>query len=140
MYLLHLFSEFYILNKYHIFKRKTEEKTDECKCYGCTKRLLCKCRDCILSIDCKLSFCLFKNTQKTFECKVCFSKFRTYDYLLNHRKRTNHRTKSKLNENLPKAKWIDLYFCGKFENDLGVRNMTNSKVIRYDHKPESENY
>ena len=62
------------------------------------------------------------------------------DYLLKHRKRTNHRTNSVLNENLPKANWIDMNMCGKFENDLGVRNMTNSKVIRYDHKPESENY
>ena len=65
--------------------------------------------------------------QKTFECNVCLSKFRT----LGHLNRTNHWTKSQLTENLPKAKWIDLYMCGKFDDDIGVRNMTKSKVVRY---------
>ena len=69
--------------------------------------------------------------QKTFECNICFSKFRTFNYLNKHRNRTNHWKKSQLTDNFPKAKWIDLYMCGKFDDDIGLRNMTKSKVVRY---------
>ena len=110
---------------------KTEERNNSCKCYGCIKRALCKCTNCILSIECKTSFCLLTKKQKTFECNVCFSKFRTFNYLNKHRTRTNHWKKSQLTDNFPKAKWIDLYMCGEFDDDIGVRNMTKSKVVRY---------
>jgi hypothetical protein len=110
---------------------KTEEGNTSCHCYGCVKRKLCKCTNCILSIECKISFCLFTKKQTTFECNVCFSKFRTFNYLNKHRKKTNHWKKSILNGHFPKAQWIDMYMSGVFDDDIGVRNMTKSKVVRY---------
>ena len=108
------------------------EKSNSCTCYGCIKRSSCKCSNCVLNKDYKTSFCLYENNkQATYECNVCFSKFRTFEYLKKHRKKTNHWKKTSNNEDLPKAKWIDFYMCGDFENDREVKRMTKSKILRY---------
>ena len=110
-----------------------KEEITPCNCYGCLKKSTCQCINCGLHKQCKISFCMKeKLNQYTFECNICFSKFRTLDYLKKHRKKSNHwNSSSKNNEHLPKANWIDLYMSGDFENDIDVKRMTKSKIVRY---------
>ena len=110
-----------------------KEEITPCKCYGCLKKSTCQCINCGLHKQCKISFCMYeKLNQCTFECNICFCKFRTLDYLKKHRKKANHwNSSSKNNEHLPKANWIDLYMSGDFENDIDVKRMTKSKILRY---------
>ena len=91
-----------------------QEKSKLCTCYGCIQKSSCKCSNCVLKKPCKKTFCVFKK-QSTYECSVCYSKFRTLEYLKNHRKKTNHKhnhnhvafgTSSSKNEDLPKATWL----------------------------------
>ena len=90
-----------------------KEEINQCKCYGCMKKSTCQCINCGLKKKCKISFCMLeKLNQKTFECNICFTEFRTLDYLKKHRKKSNHwKSSTKNNEHLPKANWIDLYQC-----------------------------
>lgn len=109
-----------------------QEEKKPCNCYGCKKKSLCNCSNCIIKKNCKTTFCVFELYQKKpFECNICFSKFRTSDYLKQHIIKTKHWQKTSKRVILPKAKWIDLYFSGSFENDIQVKHMTNSKVLRY---------
>ena len=110
-----------------------KEEINPCTCYGCLKKSTCQCINCGLAKQCKISFCMFdKLKQVNFECNICFCKFRTLDYLKKHRKKSNHwNSSSKNNEHLPKANWIDLYMSGDFENDIDVKRMTKSKILRY---------
>ena len=69
-----------------------KEEITPCNCYGCLKKSTCQCINCGLKKMCKISFCMKeKLNQYTFECNICFSKFRTLDYLKKHRKKSNHR-------------------------------------------------
>ena len=64
-----------------------KEEITPCNCYGCLKKSTCQCINCGLNKQCKISFCMKeKLNQYTFECNICFSKFRTLDYLKKHRK------------------------------------------------------
>ena len=110
-----------------------KEEINQCKCYGCMKKSNCQCINCGLKKKCKITFCMKEQVnQKTFECNICFTEFRTLDYLKKHRKKSNHwKSSTKNNEHLPKANWIDLYMSGNFENDIGVKLMTKSKILRY---------
>ena len=110
-----------------------QEDIKPCTCYGCLKKSTCQCINCGLAKQCKISFCMFdKLKQVNFECNICFCKFRTLDYLKKHRKKANHwKSSSKNTEHLPKANWMDMYMCGYFENDIDVKRMTQSKILRY---------
>ena len=110
-----------------------KEDIKPCTCYGCLKKSTCQCINCGLAKQCKISFCMFdKLKQVTFECNICFCKFRTLDYLKKHRKKANHwKSSSKNTDHLPKANWMDMYMCGYFENDIDVKRMTQSKILRY---------
>ena len=110
-----------------------KEEINPCNCYGCLKKSTCQCINCGLAKQCKISFCMFdKLKQVTFECNICFCKFRTLDYLKKHRKKANHwKSSSKNTEHLPKANWMDMYMSGYFENDIDVKRMTQSKILRY---------
>ena len=68
-----------------------KEKSNSCTCYGCIKKSSCKYINCVLKKECKTSFCLYeKLKQGTYECNVCFCKFRTFEFLKKHRKKTNY--------------------------------------------------
>jgi hypothetical protein len=110
-----------------------KEDIKPCTCYGCLKKSTCQCINCGLAKQCKISFCMFdKLKQVNFECNICFCKFRTLDYLKKHRKKANHwKSSSKNTDHLPKANWMDMYMCGYFENDIDVKRMTQSKILRY---------
>jgi hypothetical protein len=110
-----------------------KEEINPCNCYGCLKKSTCQCINCGLAKQCKISFCMFdKLKQVNFECNICFCKFRTLDYLKKHRKKANHwKSSSKNTDHLPKANWMDMYMCGYFENDIDVKRMTQSKILRY---------
>ena len=110
-----------------------KEDIKPCTCYGCLKKSTCQCINCGLAKQCKISFCMFdKLKQVNFECNICFCKFRTLDYLKKHRKKANHwKSSSKNTEHLPKANWMDMYMSGYFENDIDVKRMTQSKILRY---------
>ena len=110
-----------------------QEDIKPCTCYGCLKKSTCQCINCGLAKQCKISFCMFdKLKQVNFECNICFCKFRTLDYLKKHRKKANHwKSSSKNTEHLPKANWMDMYMSGYFENDIDVKRMTQSKILRY---------
>ena len=104
-----------------------KEKINSCTCYGCIKKSSCKCSNCVLKKDCKTSFRLYKTTNKQ-HTNVMFA-FPNLEIL--NIWRNIERKQIKKNEDLPKAKWIDLYMCGDFENDSEVKRMTKSKILLY---------
>ena len=102
-----------------------------CKCYGCIKKLSCKCSNCQVKKTCKTSFCIFVSVI-SYQCNICFTQFRSFDFLKKHRIKANHfKKEGKKNIDLPKATWMDMYMSGEFEKDISVKSMTQSKMLKY---------